>query len=76
MHSEAPEHSSIRKPSAANAVAEVHTTAKIDSAGLTTSPGNATEDGFITVTKKKHGAVGAVNNNENDKTGRKLRTPM
>jgi hypothetical protein len=67
---------SIRKLSTANAVAEVHTTAKTDSAGLTTSRGNPTEDGFITVTKKKRGAVGAVNYSENNKIGRKLRTPM
>jgi hypothetical protein len=46
---------SNRKPSAANAVAEVHTTAKIDSAGLTALPGNPTEDGFITVAKNSPG---------------------
>jgi hypothetical protein len=66
---------SIQKPSAVNAIAEVHTTAKIDSASLTTSLGNPTEDSFITVAKKKR-AVGVVNNSEKNKIWRKLRTPM
>jgi hypothetical protein len=45
--------SSIQKHTAVNAVAEVPTTGKMDSADVTTSLGNHAEDGFITVTGKK-----------------------
>jgi hypothetical protein len=65
---------SIRKPLAGNAVDEAHTRAKIDSAGLTASPDNPIEEGFITATKVKSDAFGAVNNSGNNKLGRKLRT--
>jgi hypothetical protein len=44
--------STIQKHTAVNAVAEVPTIGKMDSADVTTSPGNPTEDSFITVAKK------------------------
>jgi hypothetical protein len=68
---------SNQKPADANAVTDVHPTAKCDSAGSTTSSGNPTDDGFTIVTKNKRGDVRVVNHiSENNKTGRKLRTPM
>jgi hypothetical protein len=47
----------------------------MDSAVVTTSPGNPTGDGFITVTKQKR-SDGAVKSSENNKIGSKFRTPV
>jgi hypothetical protein len=68
---------SNQKPADANAVTDVHPTAKCDSAGSTAPSGNATDDGFTIVTKKKRGDVRVVNHiSENNKRGRKLGTRM
>jgi hypothetical protein len=68
---------SNQKPADANAVTDVHPTAKCVSAGSTASYGNPTDDGFTIVTKKKCGDVRVGNHiSENNKTGRKLRTPV
>jgi hypothetical protein len=66
---------STQKPMAVNAVAEVPVRGKMDSADVTMSLGNHAEDGFITVTKKKHGDIGAVKSSKNNKTGRNFRAP-
>jgi hypothetical protein len=60
---------SNHKPADANAVTDVHPTAKSDSAGSTTPSGNPTDDGYTIVTKKKSGDVCVVNHiSENNKT--------
>jgi hypothetical protein len=66
--------SNILKNTAANAVAEVPVTEQIDSAIVTTSPGNPAEGGFITVTKKKkkRGDVRAVKTSESNKMAEHL----
>ena len=50
---------SAQKPTAANAVAEIFAEEKVGCAEVM-SHGKPAEDGFITVTKKKHGDVGTV----------------
>jgi hypothetical protein len=48
----------------------------MNSADVTTSPGNPAENGFVTVTRKKLGDIRTVNSSENNKTGRKFGTPI
>jgi hypothetical protein len=67
--------SNIQKHTAANAVAEVPATERMDSVYVTTSPGNAAEDGFITMTMKKCGDIRALKSIEN-KIWRNFMTPM
>ena len=46
------------------------------SADVIRSPGNPTEDSFITVAKKKRGDVGAVKSSDNTKIARRFRAPV
>jgi hypothetical protein len=59
--------STIQKHTAVNAESEVPATERMDSAHVTTSPGNPAEDGFIMMTMKKCGDIRAVKSNENNK---------
>jgi hypothetical protein len=61
---------------AANSVAEVPVTEQVDSAIVTTSPGNPAEDSYFTVTKKKRDDMRVVKTSENIKIGRTFTIPM
>jgi hypothetical protein len=61
--------STIQKHQAGNAEAEVPAMERMDSAHVTLSPGNPAEDGFITMTMKKHGDIRTAKSSENNKIG-------